>query len=87
MCADVHRTFIKGGWAGNPRPHLRLLYEAALLAHIAEACGWRGSDGVQSLLDVKPEGIHSRTCVFIGSRDDVKELESYGNIQQCAKTY
>lgn len=87
LCADVHRTFIKGGWAGNPRPHLRLLYEAAPLAHIAEACGGRGSDGVQNLLDIKPEGLHSRTCVFIGSIEDVQELESYGDVQQTAKTY
>ena len=36
LVADVHRTFLKGGWAGNPRPHLRLLYEAAPLAYIAE---------------------------------------------------
>ena len=87
LCADVHRTFIKGGWAGNPRPHLRLLYEAAPLAHIAEACGGRGSDGIMNLLDIKPVDLHSRTCVFIGSIEDVKELESYGDVQQSPKTY
>jgi len=47
LCADVHRTLLKGGWAGNPRPHLRLLYEGAPLAHCAEACGGKGSDGVR----------------------------------------
>ena len=36
LVADVHRTLLKGGWAGNPRPHLRLLYEAAPLACIAQ---------------------------------------------------
>ena len=39
LVADVHRTLIRGGWAGNPRPHLRLLFEAMPLAHIAEVCG------------------------------------------------
>lgn len=87
LCADVHRTFIKGGWAGNPRPHLRLLYEAAPLAHIAEACGGRGSDGVQNLLDITPKALHERTSVFIGSINDVRELESYGDVQQSKKTY
>ncbi|GFH44879.1 hypothetical protein CTEN210_01353 [Chaetoceros tenuissimus] len=87
LCADVHRTFIKGGWAGNPRPHLRLLYEAAPLAHIAEACGGRGSDGVRNLLDITPKALHDRTSVFIGSRNDIRELESYGDVQQCKKTY
>ena len=37
LVADVHRTLLRGGWAGNPRPHLRLLYEAMPLAHIAHA--------------------------------------------------
>lgn len=87
LVADVHRTLIKGGWAGNPRPHLRLLYEASPLAHVVEACGGRGSDGVQNLLDITPRGLHDRTCVFMGSLDDVVELESYGDVQQGAKTY
>ena len=87
LCADIHRTFIKGGWAGNPRPHLRLLYEAAPLAHVAHACGGKGSDGVMNILDIEPDGLHSRTCVFIGSENDIYELEEYGDIQQSAKTY
>jgi len=87
LCADVHRTLLKGGWAGNPRPHLRLLYEAAPLAHIAEACGGKGSDGVRNILDIVPIGLHDRTCVYIGSINDVKELEDYGDVQQSAKTY
>lgn len=87
LCADVHRTLLKGGWAGNPRPHLRLLYEAAPLAHIAEACGGKGSDGVRNILDIEPIGLHDRTCVYIGSINDVNELEDYGDVQQSAKTY
>ena len=87
LCADVHRTLIKGGWAGNPRPHLRLLYEASPLAHVVEACGGRGSDGIENLLDLTPKGLHDRTCVFLGSKDDVRELESYGDIQQGVKKY
>ncbi len=87
LCADVHRTLIKGGWAGNPRPHLRLLYEASPLAHVVEACGGKGSNGVQNLLDIEPLGLHDRTCVFIGSLNDILELESYGDVQQIATKY
>jgi len=87
LCADFHRTLIKGGWCGNPRPHLRLLYEAAPLSHIAEACGGRGSDGQTDLLDILPNGLHDRTPVFIGSIRDIDELVSYGDIQQGAKSY
>ena len=91
----MHRTLIKGGWAGNPRPHLRLLYEAAPLAHVAEACGGRGSDGVGCLLDVvlppRRDGggvwLHHRVPVFLGSVNDVIELEGYGDVQQGAAMY
>ena len=87
LCADFHRTLIKGGWAGNPRPHLRLLYEVLPLAHIAEACGGKGSDGKVNLLDLTPESLHERTCVFLGSIDVINELEEYGDIQQGTKRY
>lgn len=66
LCADVHRTLLHGGWTGNPRPHLRLLYEAAPLAFLREAAGGRGSDGIDNLLDVVPTGLHDRVCVFLG---------------------
>lgn len=87
LVADVHRTLLKGGWAGNPRPHLRLLYEAAPLAHVAEACGGKGSDGVRNLLDVLPRSLHDRVCVFVGSVGDVNELEEYGDVQQTPRRY
>ena len=88
LCADVHRTLLKGGWAGNPRPHLRLLYEAAPLAFVTEAAGGRGSDGVRELLDIVPTGLHDRVCVFLGGKGDVGDLvEGYGNVQQGAQTY
>ena len=88
LCADFHRTLLQGGWAGNPRPHLRLLYEAAPLAFLMESAGGRGSDGRQSLLEIVPEGLHDRVCVFLGSSEDIEDLESYGNVQQVqAKRY
>lgn len=87
LTADVHRTLLKGGWAGNPRPHLRLLYEAAPLAFIMEAAGGAGSDGVSDLLDVKPTSLHHRVCCFLGSKLDIEDLESYGNVQQSSKRY
>ena len=87
LVADVHRTLLRGGWAGNPRPHLRLLYEAMPLAHIAEACGGKASDGVVDILDIAPTGLHDRCPVFIGSAEDVAELVCYGDVQQGATAY
>ena len=37
--ADVHRTLIYGGFAANPRSHLRLVYEGAPLAFLLENAG------------------------------------------------
>lgn len=87
LVADFHRTLLVGGWAGNPRPHLRLLYEAAPLAFLAEAAGGYGSDGEQNILDIVPSGLHGRVCVFLGSRKDIEDMEGYGDIQQCSKKY
>jgi len=89
LAADFHGTLLGGGggWCGNPRPHLRLLYEAAPLAFIAEAAGGKGSDGTGDLLDVMPDGLHGRVCCFLGSKLDVEDLEAYGDVQQSEKRY
>ena len=87
LTADVHRTLLKGGWAGNPRPHLRLLYESAPLAFILESAGGKGVDGVSNLLDIKPNSLHHRVSTFLGSKFDIDDLEAYGSIQQNSKSY
>ncbi|KAL7536075.1 hypothetical protein ACHAXR_006905 [Thalassiosira sp. AJA248-18] len=87
LTADFHRTLLKGGWAGNPRPHLRLLYEAAPLAFIAEAARGAGSDGVRNLLDIKPAFLHHRVSCFLGSKLEIEDLKGYGNVQQKSKHY
>ena len=82
LVADFHRTLLYGGWAGNPRSHLRLLYEAAPLGMIAMEAKGKGSDGIQNLIDLLPSSLHHKTPVFLGSIDDIMELESYENVQQ-----
>ena len=71
-----------GGWAGNPRSHLRLLYEAAPLGMIAMEAKGKGSDGMENLIDLLPSQLHHKTPVFLGSKEDIEELESYENVQQ-----
>ena len=44
--------------------------------------GGRGSDGVRRILDIIPERLHQRLPLFLGSPDDIAELESYGDVQQ-----
>ncbi|MEJ2756867.1 MAG: class 1 fructose-bisphosphatase [Anaerolineales bacterium] len=83
MVADFHRNMIYGGVFGYPseptKPDgkIRLLYEAAPLAYLAEQAGGYGSDGSQSLLEIKPTDIHQRVPVFIGNRDLVEKAEEF----------
>lgn len=83
MVADFHRNLIYGGVFGYPaeptKPDgkIRLLYEAAPLAFLAEQAGGYGSDGNQSLLDIQPTDIHQRVPVFIGNRKLVEKAEVF----------
>ena len=44
--------------------------------------GGMGSDGKRRILDIQPEKLHHRLPLFLGSPEDIAELESYGNVQQ-----
>jgi len=83
MVADVHRTLIYGGIFMYPADtnskdgKLRLLYEANPMAMIIEQAGGKASTGTQRILDIQPTDVHQRVPVYIGSRQDIEELESY----------
>lgn len=77
LVADFHRNLIAGGVfmypadTKNPRGKLRLLYEAAPMAFIAEQAEGSATDGVNRILDIMPTALHQRTPLVIGSREDV----------------
>ncbi len=48
-----------------------MLYEAAPLAYIIEQAGGAATNGRERILDIQPQGLHQRTPLVIGSRDDV----------------
>ncbi|XP_006753743.1 PREDICTED: fructose-1,6-bisphosphatase isozyme 2 [Myotis davidii] len=79
MVADVHRTLVYGGIflypanQKNPKGKLRLLYECNPVAFIIEQAGGLATTGTQPVLDVKPEAIHQRVPLILGSPDDVQE--------------
>ena len=86
LVADFHRNLLAGGIFMYPadtkdfkKTHgkLRLLYEAAPLAFIIEQAGGRASDGRQDILHIRPESLHQRAPLFIGSREDVDEAEQF----------
>ena len=84
LVSDFHRNLLAGGVfyypADNrdpkaPSGKLRLLYEAAPLAFIAEQAGGWASDGRQRILDIQPESLHQRTPLYIGDMELVKKVE------------
>jgi fructose-1,6-bisphosphatase I len=83
LVADFHRNLLYGGLfmypgsAKTPNGKLRLLYEAAPLAFIAEKAGGLASDGTRRILDIMPTALHQRTPLYIGSPDDVREAETF----------
>jgi fructose-1,6-bisphosphatase I len=83
LVADFHRTLLYGGIfmypaeAQSPLGKLRLLYEAAPLAYIAEQAGGRGSTGTQDINDVVPTSLHQRVPLYLGSKEWVDMAEQY----------
>ena len=80
LVADFHRTLVRGGiymypgTTDRPEGKLRLLYENAPLAFVAELAGGAATDGHRNILDIQPEKLHQRTPLFIGSKGDVAEV-------------
>ena len=80
LVADFHRTLVNGGiflYPPSPKPKLRLLYEAAPLAMVAEQAGGRAITGTQRILDVEPAELHQKVPLIVGSSEDVTRYEQF----------
>lgn len=83
MVADVHRTLLYGGIFGYPSDKksksgkLRLLYEGYPMAYLVEQAGGLAIDGKQAVLDIVPTEIHQRTGIFLGSKEDVLDVQKF----------
>ena len=54
---------------------LRLMYEGNPMAFIVEQAGGKAITGRQRILDIVPKEIHERCPVFMGSSEDVQDVE------------
>lgn len=83
MVADVHRNLLYGGIfiypadKRSPNGKLRLCYECNPMAYIVEQAGGRAIDGKQRILDIKPESLHQRVPIYIGSESAVNMVEKF----------
>ena len=88
LVADFHRNLLKGGVflypedSKNKNGKLRLVYEANPMAFIIEKAGGMATDGKEKILDIKPESLHQRIPLIIGSKYEVEKYlefrEKYG---------
>jgi fructose-1,6-bisphosphatase I len=82
LVADMHQILHRGGIyvypADNDRPEgkLRLLYECAPLAMVAEQAGGAGTTGKMCIIDIRPENIHQRVPFAIASWQEIQKYES-----------
>ena len=83
LVADFHRNLMKGGiyaYPGDkssPSGKLRLLFECAPLAFVAEQAGGAASDGTTRIRDLDPNQLHHRTPMYIGNANEVALLEGF----------
>jgi fructose-1,6-bisphosphatase I len=86
LVGDFHRTLLSGGIfyypadthdPSKPQGKLRLLYEAAPLAFIANQAGGYASDGTRNILELHPKSLHQRTPLFIGDKALVEKAEEF----------
>lgn len=82
MVSDINHILMKGqgvfaypGHKDAPDGKLRLLYECAPMALLIEQAGGRASNGHERILNLEVKKLDQRTPIFIGSENDVKEVE------------
>ncbi|MEK9688978.1 MAG: class 1 fructose-bisphosphatase [Burkholderiaceae bacterium] len=85
MVADVHRILTRGGVFMYPwdkrepsKPgKLRLMYEANPMSWLIEQAGGAATNGKQRILDIKPDALHQRVSVILGSKNEVDRVTEY----------
>jgi fructose-1,6-bisphosphatase I len=85
MVAEVHRILTRGGIFMYPKDtkdpakagKLRLMYEANPMSFIVEQAGGASSTGRERILDIKPEDLHQRVPVILGSKNEVELVVAY----------
>jgi len=81
MVADAYRTLLYGGIFAypadkkSPKGKLRILYECAPMAMVMEnAGGMAVNSKMERMMEVKPEHIHDRSGIFMGSLEEMQKV-------------
>jgi len=77
LVADFHRNLLYGGIFMYPadaktgKGKLRLLYECAPMAMLAEQAGGAATTGRERILDIVPKELHQRVPFIVGNKREV----------------
>ena len=81
MVADAYRTLLYGGIFAypadkkSPKGKLRILYECAPMAMVMEnAGGMAVNSKMERMMEIKPEQIHDRSGIFMGSQEEMEKV-------------
>lgn len=85
LVAEVYRILTRGGVFMYPYDYkdpsqagrLRLMYEANPMAFIVEQAGGACSTGRERIMDIRPEDIHQRVPLILGSKNEVERIVAY----------
>lgn len=87
MVAEVHRILTRGGIFMYPLDSkmkakgvggkLRLLYEGNPMSFIIEQAGGMAITGRERIMEIRPEALHQRVPVVLGSRNEVQRVLDY----------
>jgi fructose-1,6-bisphosphatase I / sedoheptulose-1,7-bisphosphatase len=85
LVAEAHRILMRGGVFMYPRDtkdpnrpgRLRLLYEANPIALLIEQAQGLATTGYQRVMQMKPDALHQRVPLIMGSRNEVERIERY----------
>jgi len=94
LVAEVHRILMRGGVFMYPRDskdkskpgRLRLPVRSESDQSAGGAGGRRATTGNQRLMEVKPESLHQRVGLILGSRNEVERIERYHAEYEAAQT-
>jgi fructose-1,6-bisphosphatase I len=83
--AEVQRMLVRGGIFMYPIDsknrkqggRLRLMYEANPLSFVIEQAGGLASTGRDRIMEIKPEKLHQRVPLVMGSRNEVETVNAY----------
>ncbi len=92
LVAEVYRILNRGGVFLYPcdlrdpaKPgKLRLMYEANPMAFIIEQAGGLCSTGREQILNIKPNSIHQRVPLILGSKNEVERIIRYHDLHDQA---